>query len=45
MDDTEMKHHGEIPDQHLAGEERCCVEHMILSVFFRVLPWQMRLSG
>jgi hypothetical protein len=42
---TEMKQRRGATAHHLAGEEGWCVKRVILSVLFRVIPWQMRLSG
>jgi len=40
-----MKRRREVRAQRLAGEERRRVQRMILSVLFRVFPWQTRFFG
>ena len=44
-EDTETQYIPGATIHHLAGDGGTGVKLMILSVFFRVIPWQMRFIG
>jgi len=44
MEGVDMPHRREVVTRRWADEGRCRVERTISSVFFGVIPWQLRFS-